>query len=112
MVNDEFLQQILDPNVCLAVDLSTSGNSLVIALGGVQGRLGLRDEVFAAAFSEVQKKRILMRDPHKAYFLKGLPELGENISEVADHFEKLIVNEGITHLSLIGQCMGGFTAIL
>lgn len=94
------------------IDLSSTSTELVIALGGIKGRLGFRDEVFGEVFSGLDKKKILIRDPQKAYFLKGLPGFGKNFSELADHFRQLILKENISHISVIGNCMGGYSAIL
>jgi hypothetical protein len=110
--HSEFNQKLHDPTTAAAIDLIPSSRSLVIALAGVGGRLGMRQKFFVKAFAEVAKNRLFLRDLHKRYFLLGVPGFGDTIEELAASIKQLLAREEITHLTLVGNCMGGYAAII
>lgn len=108
----EFVKNILDPETASAVDLTPRSSSMVVALAGGLGRVGMPMEVFADTLTSLDSKRVFLRDPQRMYYLFGLPEIGSNLAEIAGWLKEILASQSITHLTMFGNCMGAHAAII
>lgn len=67
---------------------------------------------FYRAASILDDSKIFLRDPAQAWYQRGLPGIGPDIHSVADYLRQAIERSQASHVTFVGNSMGGFAAIL
>ncbi|MDP3858100.1 MAG: hypothetical protein Q8Q73_10130 [Stagnimonas sp.] len=80
--------------------------------GGLQGRLGTDHFEFMRSAGVLGCSRLFLRDPHRAWYQRGLPGIGEDVHAVARYLEQRIASSGASEVRFVGNCMGGYAALL
>lgn len=93
-------------------DFWQGSNRLYVCFGGLDGSLGLPLMEFCRTGRILDYSRILLRDPHLAWFQRGIPAIGETVHEVADFIQQRIEASGAKEIRFVGSKMGGYAALL
>jgi pimeloyl-ACP methyl ester carboxylesterase len=102
------------PRVCLLLDFSPESDVLLIAFGGMSGKLGIPTFEFFNVLSklDVPVKRAYVRDLRQAWYHLGAPGVGETIDEMAVTLRGVIDEAAVRGVVTIGYSAGGYAAIL
>jgi hypothetical protein len=88
------------------------GDVLLVAFSGHWGQLAVPVFEFASAIAGLPAGRLLLREPHHAWYHRGLPEAGPDIDAVhgllARHIEAVQPRAIVT----LGASAGGYAALL
>jgi hypothetical protein len=93
-------------------ELKPGSKRLYFFFGGLHGQLGLGTFEFMQSARVLDDSRIFLRDPHQAWYQRGIPTIGDNVHEVARFLQRKIEDSGAEEVRFVGNCMGGFAAIL
>jgi hypothetical protein len=85
---------------------------LYIFFGGILGGMGMSPFELARSGGILDYSRIFIRDPYQAWYQRGLPEIGDSVYEIARHLQNRIAASGAEEVRFVGNCMGGYAAIL
>jgi hypothetical protein len=96
----------------IAIDLSPSSTSLLIAFGGIYGALGMAPFEFFNLTKNYEVNKIYIRDLYQCWYHRGLPELAKDIEDIALFLKKAVNKTGVERVVLVGNSMGGYAAIL
>lgn len=70
-----------------------------------------RYEFFKAA-EILDASKLFVRDPAQVWYQSGLPGIGDSAYAVGDYLEKKIEESGASQVRFVGNCMGGYAALL
>ena len=107
-----FEQQINDKSIPVVRDFTADSRIMLIAFGGVGGKLAMPPFEFFNITSGFGIKKIFVRDVQKAWYHHGLPGVGTTIAHVVEALEKDIAAQSVERLVICGNSMGGYAAIL
>jgi hypothetical protein len=96
----------------LVADMRSDSPTLLIAFGGLSGRLGMPPFEFFKTTGELPVKRLFVRDLRQAWYHHGIPGYGDRIEAVGDSLRELISGQGVERLVVTGNSSGGYAAIL
>lgn len=85
---------------------------IYIFFGGAFGAFGMKPFEYSRSAKILDYSRIFMSDPYQSWYMRGVPTLGNNVYEVARFLEDRIAASGATEVRFVGNCMGGFAALL
>jgi pimeloyl-ACP methyl ester carboxylesterase len=90
------------------------GNSttLLLAFGGMKGKLDIPPFEFFGLTGEMPIKRLFVRDLKQAWYHRGVRRHGSTIPKVAEHLEQLIASHRIDRLVVVGTSAGGYAALI
>ena len=92
--------------------MGSDSRTLLLAFGGLQGRIGMPPFEFLRLTGEFPVKRLFVRDVRQAWYHRGTPEHGDTIEEVAESLGELISSHGVERLVTAGNSAGGYAALL
>jgi hypothetical protein len=97
------------------VDVERAGATLLIAFGGLRGKVAGMPvfEFFSLVEREdLRAKRIFVRDLRQAWYQRGVDGAGQTVPEVAARLRELAGTSGAGRVVTVGASAGGFGAIL
>jgi hypothetical protein len=100
-----------DP-VSVSLDMASDSRTLLLAFGGMQGRIGMPPFEFLRLTGEIPVKRLFVRDVRQAWYHRGTPEYGETIEAVADALREVLAGHDVERLVTAGSSAGGYAALL
>jgi hypothetical protein len=108
-----FEQEVRTSQAGLVCDLEPQSNVLLVAFGGIGGGFGRLPvfEFFNSA-STFGVKKAFVRDLHRSWYHRGVPELGEGIDAVGAGLGRLIADSGVDRTVAVGNSAGGYAALL
>jgi hypothetical protein len=114
-LNDEgrqsgVLAALSDPDTGVLYDLEPESKRLIVAFGGLAGRLGMPPFEFFRTLSGVNVKTVFVRDHAQAWYHRGVAGVGEGIDSVAAHIIGLRAQA--EQMVTIGTSAGGYAALL
>ena len=68
--------------------------------------------MFIETLKHIKIKKIFVRDPNKAWYLKGILEYGYNVISFFSFLKKYCFLNNIKNIILIGASMGGYASLL
>jgi pimeloyl-ACP methyl ester carboxylesterase len=92
--------------------MGSDSRTLLLAFGGLQGRIGMPPFEFLRLTGQFPVKRLFVRDVRQAWYHRGTPEHGESIEAVAESLGELISSHGVERLVTAGNSAGGYAALL
>jgi pimeloyl-ACP methyl ester carboxylesterase len=107
-----FRRQLDDPTTPLSLDMGSDSSTLLIAFGGMHGRVGMLPFEFFRATGAIPVKRLFVRDLRQAWYHRGIPGHGSSIEEVADALRALAREHGAKRIVMAGNSAGGYAAML
>jgi acetyl esterase/lipase len=94
------------------LDPAGPGDPLLIAFGGIAGRLAMPPFEFFRLTSAVPCGKVFVRDLHQAWYHRGVADLGASIDETASALGDLIASQVPGRVVTIGNSAGGYAALL
>jgi hypothetical protein len=105
------LDPFADDGTAILLQEDSEADALLIAFGGLFGSVAVPVYEFAKFASALSAKGMFLRDPHRAWYFRGLPEAGEDLLSVekilAEHLERLQPRRVVA----VGASAGGFAAL-
>lgn len=102
-----------EPELPVVSEHFVAGSSrLYVFFGGLQGRLGIKTFEFMRSAEVLDCSHLFLRDPYRAWYQRGLPSIADDVHGLAAYLKDRIAASGATEIRFVGNCMGGFAAIL
>jgi hypothetical protein len=101
-----------DPEVPLSLELSNDSRTLLVAFGGMLGRIGMPPFEFFSLTGDVPVKRLFVRDLRQAWYHRGMPGYGTTLTSVVESLGQLIADHDVDRLVVTGNSAGGYAALL
>jgi pimeloyl-ACP methyl ester carboxylesterase len=92
--------------------MAGSSRTLLLAFGGIAGRIGIPPFEFFSMTTGMPAKRLFVRDLRQAWYHRGIPNHGGSIAESADSLRELLEREQIDRLVVAGTSAGGYAALV
>ena len=86
--------------------------ALLIAFADMHGGFGMRPGRFLDLIAPLPSHQLILTDPHHAWFLKGLPGIGDRPVEVARYLARLCRRLRAERVATVGNSAGAYAAIL
>ncbi len=96
----------------MSEDLDGESRTLLLAFGGMVGRIGIPPFEFFSLTGGMPVKRLFVRDLRQAWYHRGIPGAGSTIAEVANSLRALLGRCEIDRLVLAGTSAGGYAALV
>lgn len=97
----------------LAEDFEPAAPVLLVAFGGLKGApMGLPPFEFQSLSRAFPVKRMFLRDPAQAWYLRGLPGVAPDLDGVARHLRARVAASGARRVVATGNSMGAWAALL
>ncbi len=107
-----FRRDLEDPTAPLAADLRSSSSTLLIAFGGLRGKVGVLPFEFFRATGELPVKRLFVRDLRESWYHRGIPGHGTTLLDVAGALEGILARTRVERLVVAGNSAGGYAALV
>jgi hypothetical protein len=108
----EFRRALEDPDAPLCLDTRGRSGTMLVAFGGLRGRVGVLPFEFFRATRGIPVKKLFVRDLRQAWYHRGIPEHGSTLMDVADALQALLARERIERLVVAGSSAGGYAALV
>ncbi len=108
----EFRKDLENPEVPLSLDMAADSQTLLLAFGGMVGRIGIPPFEFFSLTGAMPVKRLFVRDLRQAWYHHGIPRHGSTIPEVAESLARLIADHDVERLVVAGTSAGGYAALV
>jgi pimeloyl-ACP methyl ester carboxylesterase len=92
--------------------MTSDSRTLLVAFGGLQGRLGMPVFEFFKSTSDLGVKRLFVRDLRQAWYHEGLSGDDATLIDAADALRELIERSEIERLVTVGNSAGGYAALV
>jgi len=93
-------------------DFASPSPDLLIAFGGFSGELGMPVFEFANFTGRFDTKRLFVRDIRQGWYQFGLAGICDDIPGVTSFLQRVIREQEVRNVVVIGNSMGGFAALL
>ena len=107
-----FRRDLEDPDIALTADMAGDSRTLLLAFGGMVGKIGIPPFEFFSLTGGMPTKRLFVRDLRQAWYHRGIPEYGSTLAEVADSLRDLLARQEIDRLVVAGTSAGGYAALV
>jgi len=109
----DFQSSLINQSIPIAIDFDPKRNVLLITFSGLAQRIGMPFFEFNNITSRLRDiNKIFLRDTHKLWFHQGLPEIGNNIDDIATTLRKYTKHPSIRKTVVFGSSGGGYAALL
>lgn len=108
----DFARAVDDPERPLVIDGTHPGRPVMIACGGIAGRLVIPPYEFFNLTRDLAVNRIYLRDLHQAWYHEGLPGISTGIDDTAAYLRREAARMDAGRVVVFGNSMGGYAAIL
>ncbi len=108
----EFENNIKNSESSIAMDLSYPDKPLLIAFGGMAGKISIPPFEFFNMTAGLEINKIFIRDLSQTWYHAGIRGISEDIDGTADFLKKIIDESGSEKVIVFGNSMGGYAAIL
>ncbi len=109
---DRFRLALEDPTAPICSDMKAESSTLLLAFGGMKGKLDIPPFEFFGLTGEMPIKRLFVRDLKQAWYHRGVQRHGATIPKVAEHLDRLIASQRIERLVVVGTSAGGYAALI
>jgi hypothetical protein len=107
-----FERDLDDPHQSVVTDFRFPTRPLLIAFGGMAGRLGIPPFEFFNVTRHLDVNRVYLRDLSQTWYHAGLPGVSESIDDTACFLRSKIAESGSKRVVVVGNSAGGYAAIL
>ena len=111
-MSDDFQKRLNDPEAPVAASLSDVGAPLLVAFGGIAGKVGILPFEFFNLTKDIKANKIYVRDLQQVWYQRGLPGVATDIEGVAAFLAEKREEVRPSRFVLVGNSMGGFAAII
>jgi hypothetical protein len=92
--------------------MSVDSSALLLAFGGMVGRIGIPPFEFFSLAGRIPVKRLFVRDLLQSWYHRGVPEHGATLAQVAESLRRLIAAHRVERLVVAGTSAGGYAALV
>lgn len=96
----------------ISMEMERDSRTLLIAFGGMRGRIGMPPFEFLSLTGEMPVKRMFVRDLRQAWYHHGMPGHGDTLLEAADSLRALLEGHEVDRLIVAGNSSGGYAALV
>jgi pimeloyl-ACP methyl ester carboxylesterase len=97
----------------LSFDMGSDSRTLLIAFGGLRGRVEIPPFEFLTLTGDFPVKRIFVRDLHQAWYHRGTPRHGATtLTSLADSLRERVAAHDVDRLVTAGNSAGGYAALV
>lgn len=107
-----FSRELGDQSSSVVADMGGDSRTLLIAFGGLQGRLAMPAFEFFNSTRGIPVKRVFVRDLRQAWYHRGLSGEEATLMDVVDSLRELIARSEVERLVVIGNSAGGYAALV
>ncbi len=107
-----FREAIEDPQIALSLAASGDSRTLLLAFGGIAGRIGIPPFEFFSLTEGMPVKRLFVRDLRQAWYHRGVPGHGSTVPEVAESLRRILARHEVDRLVVAGNSAGGYAALM
>ncbi len=107
----QFAALVADPGRHAAADFSPESNVLLVLFGGIAGGVSMPVYEFFRVTEAYPAKRLFLRDPRRAWYLRGLPGVGDDAAALEAALAETIRQSGCSRVVMAGASAGGFAAL-
>ncbi len=107
-----FPKALLDDDVPLSLDMDVDSRTLLVAFGGMRGRIGMPPFEFLSLTGTIPVKRLFVRDLRQAWYHRGMPGYGSTLLDVAESLKELLARHEVERLVVAGNSSGGYAALV
>ena len=107
-----FRRDLESPEVPLSADMAVDSSALLLAFGGMVGRIGIPPFEFFSLAGRIPVKRLFVRDLRQAWYHLGVPDHGATLAQVAESLRRLIAAHRVERLVVAGTSAGGYAALV
>jgi pimeloyl-ACP methyl ester carboxylesterase len=107
-----FPKSLPDDDVPLSLDMSTDSRTLLVAFGGMRGRIGMPPFEFLNLTGAIPVKRLFVRDLRQAWYHRGMPGHGDSLLDVAQALKEVLTSHDVQRLVVAGNSSGGYAALV
>lgn len=111
LIND-FQDRLNDPEAPVAASLTDKGAPLLVAFGGIAGKVGILPFEFFNLTKDIRANKIYVRDLQQVWYQRGLPGIATDLEGIAAFLADRIEEVNPSRTVLVGNSMGGFAAIV
>jgi pimeloyl-ACP methyl ester carboxylesterase len=111
-MNSTFNTDLNNTSVSIATDHNLQSQAMLLAFGGINGRLGMPPFEFFNLTAGFETQKIFVRDLHQAWYQYGLAGVTASVDETAQHLSKMIRAQNPVRVVVCGNSMGGYAALL
>ena len=108
----DFDAKLKEKAEAIAEDFSSDSRVLLVAFGGFAGGMGIPPFEFFRIASELQARRVFVRDLHQAAYHRSLPKMPGGIDGIVGYLEQVVAEHGIGRTVIAGNSLGGYAALL
>jgi len=103
----------LDKNKSFITDFSSRSETLLITFGAMGfNQKGIIPFGLLKSTLNLPVKKLYIRDPNRAWYHQGLPEVGRNIDDIVLFLKNKIKQQHAKRVIMMGGSMGGYAALL
>lgn len=107
----QFEAQVADPARHAVADFSPETDTMLVLFGGIAGGVSMPVYEFFRVTEGYPVKRLFLRDPRRAWYLRGLPGVGDDDAAIEAALRETIRQAGVTRVVMAGASAGGFAAL-
>jgi hypothetical protein len=106
------LEPVRESDRALSLELDSDSDTLLLAFGGMNQRIGIPPFEFFSLAGDIPVKRMFVRDLSQAWYHRGIPGAGTDLMSVADLLGELIGDANVRRLVVAGGSAGGYAALV
>jgi pimeloyl-ACP methyl ester carboxylesterase len=96
----------------ISMEMERDSRTLLIAFGGMRGRIGMPPFEFLSLTGEMPVKRMFVRDLRQAWYHHGIPGHGDTLLEAVSSLRALLEGHEVDRLIVAGNSSGGYAALV
>lgn len=109
----DFQSGLTDESVPIAIHFDSKSNVLLLIFSGLAQMVGMPFFEFNNITSGLDRvNKIYLRDTHKLWYHRGLPNMGNDIDAIAYFLQQYTTHPATRKTIIIGNSGGGYAALL
>jgi len=109
----DFEVNLRNPKCPVAINFTPNNNLLMVAFAGQAGQLGMQMFEFSnITYGITNINKIFLRDPNRLWYHHGLPNIGNNIDDIALFIRQYSSHQSTKRIVMFGNSGGGYAALL
>jgi len=108
----DFDAGLREKSEAVSTDLSSESEVLLVAFGGFAGGMGIPPFEFFRIASELEAKRVFVRDLNQAAYHRDLPGMPGGVDGIVRYLKRVISEHHIRRTVIAGNSLGGYAALL
>jgi hypothetical protein len=106
------LARIGESEATLSMDMDSDSRTLLLAFGGMEGRIGMAPFEFLRLTGDIPVKRLFVRDLRQAWYHRGMPGHGGTLEAVTESLRATIAEHDVERMVFTGNSAGGYAALV